>query len=81
MEGFVNSDILLGSKQWLFDLGKLTIADIFLNNSDRLALPVWNNDGNAGNVMVTENGGIFAIDSMVNTLDPVNTSAASFFQR
>jgi len=72
----------LEAKLRLQQFGMITMADMFLNNSDRVPLPCWNNGvGNAGNLMVNTTSGIFAIDSVVNTLDPEGEISSSFYQR
>merc|ERR1719343_1262436 len=53
-------------------LGRCIAADVFLNNSDRCPVPCWDNEGNAGNLMLPTRsgeagccslgGGLIAID-------------------
>lgn len=56
------------AQQHLQDVGEIAVVDIYLNNYDRIPLPCWDNDGNAGNLMVTD-ARVVAIDSIVNTVD------------
>jgi len=51
----------------LEELGRLCAFDVLVNNLDRIPLPVWQNEGNLGNVMIV-NGGhrVVGIDQQVN---------------
>ena len=51
----------------MYQLGRLCAMDVLINNLDRVPLPVWQNEGNLGNVMVTGHGGaILGIDQQIN---------------
>jgi len=53
----------------LLELGRLCALDVLLNNLDRVPLPIWQNDGNLGNVMVVGGGSSIAgIDQQVNLI-------------
>lgn len=53
----------------LVDLGRLCALDVLLNNMDRVPLPVWQNEGNLGNVMVADAGrSIVGIDQQINPI-------------
>jgi len=53
----------------LYSLGTLCAYDVLINNMDRLPMPIWQNDGNLGNVMVTDAGSsITGIDQQVNPI-------------
>jgi len=57
---------------WL-SMGRLCALDVLLNNMDRLPLPVWDNDGNLGNIMLpatTSEEGLVGIDQQVNVILP-----------
>lgn len=50
----------------LSQIGRLCALDVLLNNFDRFPLPIWQNDGNPGNVMITGDGSeITGIDQQV----------------
>lgn len=54
-------------------MGRLCALDVLINNMDRLPLPVWDNEGNLGNVMLTRSGcsdGVMGIDQQVNLILP-----------
>lgn len=51
----------------LSSLGRLCALDVLINNMDRIPMPVWSNDGNFGNVMVSS-GHIVGIDQQVNAI-------------
>jgi len=53
--------------QLLTGLGEICALDVVLNNMDRMPLPLWQNDGNLSNVMVSANG-IVGIDQQVNPI-------------
>ena len=67
-----SADEVKKTQQRLQDLGEIMMVDVYLNNFDRVPLPCWSNDGNAGNVMVAD-GHVVAIDSIVNTVDLSNS--------
>mmetsp|Transcript_41234 Transcript_41234/g.113728 ORF Transcript_41234/g.113728 Transcript_41234/m.113728 type:complete len:560 (-) Transcript_41234:186-1865(-) len=48
-------------------LGRICAVDAVINNLDRVPLPLWSNDGNLSNVMVS-GGEAVAIDQQVNTI-------------
>jgi hypothetical protein len=50
-------------------LGRLLALDLFLNNGDRVPCPVWDNEGNGGNVAVTRDGVLVAIDTSASGID------------
>lgn len=53
----------------LAELGRLCALDVLLNNMDRVPLPVWQNDGNMGNVMIAAQGTtIVGIDQQINSI-------------
>jgi len=53
----------------LVALGRLCALDVLLNNMDRVPLPVWQNDGNMGNVMIAGEGTtIIGIDQQINQI-------------
>merc|ERR1712194_805772 len=62
--------ILAAPKESLLrSLGGLCAFDVLINNMDRLPLPIWQNDGNLGNVMVTDTGStITGIDQQINPI-------------
>jgi len=54
----------------LTSLGHMIAADIALNNWDRLPMPVWDNEGNAQNLMFTvPDGHLVAIDQAHTTIN------------
>ena len=54
----------------LRELGALLALDVLVNNCDRLPL-IWDNQGNAGNVMLgLHDGQVIAIDSQIICIDP-----------
>jgi hypothetical protein len=53
----------------LQDLGRLCAFDALINNLDRVPLPIWQNEGNLGNVMIsTGHDHIVGIDQQVNPI-------------
>jgi len=56
---------------WL-SMGRLCALDVLINNMDRLPVPVWDNDGNLGNVMIaaSDNSNVMGIDQQVNMIIP-----------
>jgi len=55
----------------MYQLGRLCAMDVLMNNLDRIPIPVWQNEGNLGNVMVTKHGcSILGIDQQVNLIMP-----------
>jgi len=68
----VEAQLALASPQdtLFLELGQLCALDVALNNFDRVPLPIWQNDGNLGNVMVVGGGaGIVGIDQQVNHIE------------
>merc|ERR1719410_2759750 len=49
-------------------LGRLCAADTIINNMDRIPLPIWDNSGNLGNIMVSAQGDVTAIDTQINLI-------------
>jgi len=58
------------NEAFLHELGLLLVLDVLINNFDRIPLPIWQNDGNLSNVMVTASGHIVGIDQQVNVIVP-----------
>jgi len=55
------------ARELLRGLGRLCALDVIINNMDRMPLPVWQNEGNLGNVMVVEGSSpVLGIDQQVN---------------
>ena len=53
------------------ELGRVTAVDAVLNNVDRLPLGIWNNEGNLGNVMLSEDGhDVIVIDTAMFAIKP-----------
>jgi len=50
------------------ELGHLMALDILVNNSDRFPL-IWGHQGNFSNIMISENGHIYSIDSKITPID------------
>jgi hypothetical protein len=57
------------------DIGKMFVLDVLINNFDRIPGNMWNNDGNIGNLMITNDGRIYGIDQGI--VSPVNSDAVS----
>eukprot|EP00746_Dinoflagellata_sp_MGD_P117247 gnl/MRDRNA2_/MRDRNA2_53071_c0_seq1.p1 gnl/MRDRNA2_/MRDRNA2_53071_c0~~gnl/MRDRNA2_/MRDRNA2_53071_c0_seq1.p1 ORF type:complete len:451 (+),score=96.76 gnl/MRDRNA2_/MRDRNA2_53071_c0_seq1:72-1355(+) len=55
------------SHELLTALGELCALDVVLNNMDRMPLPLWQNEGNLSNIMVSE-AAIVGIDQQVNAV-------------
>jgi hypothetical protein len=61
-------------KQLLFEMGEMIGFDALINNSDRLPF-VWQNNGNAANVLLalderSSSGRVVVIDSLVSCINP-----------
>jgi len=56
------------AEQIYASLGRICAGDALLNNMDRIPLPLWTNDGNLGNVMVSKAGEVKAIDQQINLI-------------
>eukprot|EP01125_Pyxidicula_operculata_P005963 TRINITY_DN2082_c0_g1_i3.p1 TRINITY_DN2082_c0_g1~~TRINITY_DN2082_c0_g1_i3.p1 ORF type:complete len:378 (-),score=83.08 TRINITY_DN2082_c0_g1_i3:11-1144(-) len=56
------------SKRRLIELSEVLALDIITNNSDRLPL-IWNNPGNPGNIMITNQGQIISVENTVTTFE------------
>jgi len=55
----------------LQELGAVLVVDILTNNGDRFPVPIWGNQGNAGNVMFSPHHGIvMSIDSQIMAISP-----------
>merc|ERR1719453_2377157 len=55
------------SHELLTALGELCAFDVVLNNMDRMPLPLWQNEGNLSNIMVS-GATIVGIDQQVNAV-------------
>jgi hypothetical protein len=55
------------SHQLLTALGELCALDVVLNNMDRMPLPLWQNDGNLSNIMLSADT-LVGIDQQVNAI-------------
>ncbi|CAE7266805.1 unnamed protein product [Symbiodinium sp. CCMP2456] len=53
----------------MHQLGRLCAMDVLINNLDRIPLPVWQNEGNLGNVIVARDT-VVGIDQQVNLVMP-----------
>jgi len=51
----------------LFKLGGVSAVDCIINNWDRLP-SFWKNQGNGGNIMISSDGDLVAIDQLVSTI-------------
>lgn len=60
-------------KKICFEMGKIMGFDVLINNWDRLPL-VWNNEGNLGNILVSNNldHPITGIDNSISSIHPIN---------
>ena len=60
-------------KRTCIEIGKILSFDMLINNWDRLPY-IWNNEGNLGNLMVTNdiNRPIVGIDQSMSSIHPVN---------
>lgn len=58
---------------FLFSLGQIMAFDVLVNNLDRMPLPIWSNEGNLGNVMVSDspNGGGPSAVPIDNSVFPI----------
>lgn len=67
----------------LRELGAIVAVDVLLNNSDRIPCGLWDNDGNARNVLLSsgEDGHVIAIDQTVTTMDVQNPVSARLIER
>ena len=67
----------------LRELGALVAMDALLNNSDRAICGLFDNDGNARNILFTpgDDGHTIAIDQACCTLDPANTISKRLVDR
>lgn len=64
-----NSVMRAPSPALLSALGHLCAFDVLINNLDRVPLPLWQNEGNLGNVMVTCTGAsLVGIDQQINLI-------------
>jgi len=55
----------------LQELGALVVIDMLTNNGDRFPIPIWGNQGNAGNVMFSPHlGTVMSIDSQIMAISP-----------
>lgn len=70
--GLEGNQVLRSSDpEMMRELGRLCALDVLVNNLDRIPLPVWQNEGNLGNVMVVNGGkSIVGIDQQVNFIMP-----------
>lgn len=75
--GFLGSEE--NRAQNLDTIGQLLVADILLNNSDRIPTTVWKNEGNAGNLVISDSNEVVAIDSLVTTINPENKISKRYF--
>jgi len=57
------------TEDFLAGIGRLCMLDVLLNNFDRIPLPLWQNEGNLSNVLVTSDGTVIGIDQQVNHID------------
>ncbi len=55
---------LLHNPLFLETLGKIVACDMLVNNSDRTNF-IWRGQGNPGNILVTKQGSVCAIDQMI----------------
>ena len=72
------------SKERLRTIGAVLAGDILINNSDRFPLPCWDNDGNAGNVLLVGEAGTrsaVAIDQAVCSMDPNGAYSKPLFEK
>ena len=53
----------------MHQLGRICAMDVLINNLDRIPLPVWQNEGNLGNVIVLRDT-VVGIDQQVNLVMP-----------
>merc|ERR1712107_928597 len=52
------------------ELGRMCALDVLLNNFDRLPIPVWDNNGNLSNALVSADGQhCFGIDQQVYPIE------------
>lgn len=64
-----NQAMQSASPKLLDELGRLCAFDVLINNLDRFPLPVWQNDGNLGNVMIVNEGrSVLGIDQQINPI-------------
>jgi hypothetical protein len=58
----------------LTTMGRVLAVDVFLNNSDRIVAPCWDNDGNGGNLLLCcgadATAGLVPIDSVITAIAP-----------
>jgi hypothetical protein len=63
-----------GAEARLRTMGRVLAVDVFLNNSDRIVAPCWDNDGNGGNLLLCRGAdamaGLVPIDSVVTAIAP-----------
>lgn len=63
-------DALISPTENFFaQIGRLCVLDVLLNNFDRIPLPLWQNEGNLTNVLVTSDSTVVGIDQHVNHID------------
>ena len=54
-------------------IGEMLVGDLILNNHDRFRLPlVWDSDGNAGNVLLTDDWNLISIDHEIDDREEAN---------
>merc|ERR1719161_998271 len=53
--------------QLLTGLGQICALDVVLNNMDRMPLPLWQNDGNLSNIMISADT-LVGIDQQANAI-------------
>jgi hypothetical protein len=70
---FGGGDLSELGKKICFNLGKVISFDVLINNWDRVPL-IWNNDGNLGNVLVSDKlqHPITGIDQSISSIHPIN---------
>jgi len=68
-----------GLEHPLYKLGQVSAVDLIINNWDRIP-SFWKNQGNPGNLMLTESGDIIVIDQIISPI-VMETEAQNHFNK